>query len=76
MKVEFFNIDLKAVMIRFYLMMAAVIIGMFSGIAVIAFLAFPLFISTILGVSFSFKKEQMANEVKEMKPRNSMRQAG
>ena len=50
---RFYAITFDKVVIRFYLMMAAVLLGMFSGYYAIAFLALPLFLSAVLGVSFS-----------------------
>ena len=49
---RFYAITFDQVIIRFYAMMAAVLIGMFSGYYAIAFLALPLFLSAILGIQF------------------------
>ena len=49
---RFYAITFDKVVIRFYLMMAAVLIGMFSGYYAVAFLALPLFLSAVLGISF------------------------
>ena len=47
-----YAITYDKVVIRFYLMMGCVLLGMFSGYYAIALLALPLFLSAILGVSF------------------------
>ena len=54
---KFYNASFTSVMIRYYLMMAAVIIGLFSGQAWIAFFAIPLFISCLMGIRFGGMKE-------------------
>jgi hypothetical protein len=50
-----FTASLGVTLMRFYLMMAVVFIGFFSGIYALAGLALPIFLITLLGVSF--KKE-------------------
>jgi hypothetical protein len=50
---RFYAITFDKVLIRFYLMMGVVLLGMFSGIYAIALLALPLFLSAILGIEFS-----------------------
>ena len=49
---RFFDINLVTVMVRFYLMMAVVIIGIFSGQVWLAGLALPIFLSVMLGITF------------------------
>ncbi len=49
---RFFALTIDKVIIRFFLMMACVIGGMFAGQPLIAILALPLFLSAVLGVSF------------------------
>ncbi|MEN0006972.1 MAG: hypothetical protein AAF798_22665 [Bacteroidota bacterium] len=48
--VEPFSTSLTAVLIRFYLMMAVVIIALFSGQAWLAVLSLPIFLSALLGL--------------------------
>ena len=50
-----FAASLDVTLIRFYFMMAVVFIGLFSGYYLIAGLALPIFLATLLGLSF--KKE-------------------
>jgi hypothetical protein len=52
---QYFNISLVTVMIRFYLMMGVVIGSLFAGLPWLCILALPIFLSVILGVNF--KKE-------------------
>ncbi|MGB3799796.1 MAG: hypothetical protein WA952_08255 [Lewinella sp.] len=49
---RFFAIPLYGVILRYYLMMAVVIIAGFSGLYFLALLALPIFLSAFLGVSF------------------------
>ncbi|WP_020570116.1 hypothetical protein [Neolewinella persica] len=49
---RFFALTFDKVLIRFFLMMALIIGGMFAGQPLIAVLALPLFLSAMLGVSF------------------------
>ncbi len=49
---RFFALTFDKVLIRFFLMMACVIGGMFAGQPLIAILALPLFLSAVLGISF------------------------
>lgn len=49
---EFFNINLGTVMFRFYLMMAVIILGVFTGQVWLTVLGLPIFLSTVLGISF------------------------
>ena len=48
---EFFNINIATVIIRFYLMMAVVIIGVFTAQYWLVGLALPIFLSVMLGLS-------------------------
>lgn len=49
---RFFALTFDKVLLRFFLMMACVIGGLFAGQPLIAFLALPIFLSAVLGVSF------------------------
>lgn len=49
---KFFNINFATVMVRFFLMMAVVIGGLFAGQGWLAVLALPIFLSVMLGISF------------------------
>lgn len=59
---RFFALTFDVILIRYYLMMAAVIGGVFSGQFWIATLALPLFLSAILGVSFKPEPQQKATK--------------
>ena len=48
-----FNLNLEKTVMRLYLMMLVVIIGGFTGFWALAYLAFPIFLSALLGVEFS-----------------------
>lgn len=49
---RFFALSFEYMLIRYFLMMACVIGGLFVGQPLITFLALPVFLSAILGVSF------------------------
>ncbi len=50
---RFFAIPVYTIVLRYYLMMAVVLIAGFSGLYFLALLALPLFLSAILGISFT-----------------------
>ena len=51
----FFTASLQTVLIRYYLMMAVIIVSFLVGYPILALLAFPIFISAIAAISI--KKE-------------------
>lgn len=55
-----FSLDLGTLIIRFYAMMAVVIIGGFTGQFWIMGLALPIFLSAMMGVKLGGKKEKEA----------------
>ena len=55
---RFFALSFDKVILRFGLMMACVIIGLFSGQPLIAILALPIFLSATMGVSFMPEKKE------------------
>ncbi|MEL6837016.1 MAG: hypothetical protein AAFP77_28695 [Bacteroidota bacterium] len=57
---EFFSINIATVIIRFFLMMAVIIIGVFSGQWWLTVLGLPIFLSVMLGISFKRKQVQAA----------------
>lgn len=56
MKLEMFKASLEAIMVRFALMMAFVILGMILQWNWMMLLALPTFISALLGIKFSVKR--------------------
>lgn len=48
------NASFTTVILRYYLMMSIVIIAFFIGAPLLAFLAFPVFLMAILGVSVDY----------------------
>ena len=61
-----FAASLDVTLIRFYFMMAVVFIGLFSGYYLIAGLALPIFLATLLGISF--KKEVQKSQKVSLSP--------
>lgn len=58
-----FSLGLGGLIIRFYAMMAVVLIGGFTGQFWIMFFALPIFLSAMMGVSLD-KKQEDAKESK------------
>lgn len=59
---RFFALSFNKVILRFFLMMGCVIVGLFTGQALLAVLALPLFLSAIMGVSFMPEGKEAAEE--------------
>ena len=57
-----FEASIQTVVLRFYLLMAVVLVSIFSGIYPLALLALPILIVTMLGVSFKTKVANEANQ--------------
>ena len=60
---EFFNINIATVIIRFFLMMAVIIAGVFTGQWWLTVLGLPIFLSVMLGISFKKKQETATTSV-------------
>ena len=60
-----FEVNFGTLMLRFYLMMAIIIISFSIGLPWLAFLAFPVFMSCLMGVKFEWKRifETVANRL-------------
>lgn len=52
---EFFSIGIATIILRFFLMMAVIIVGVFTGQVWLTVLGLPIFLSIMLGVGL--KKE-------------------
>jgi 1,4-dihydroxy-2-naphthoate octaprenyltransferase len=50
---KLYQLSFTALMLRFYLMMAIIIIAGFSGIWLLSLLALPVFFSGLMGLQFS-----------------------
>ena len=51
-----FELNIATLMIRFYLMMAIIIISFSIGLPWLAYLAFPVFMSCLMGVKIEWSK--------------------
>lgn len=51
---KFFEASIETIVIRFYIMMAAVIIPFLIGIPALAIIALPIFLSALMGVKFNW----------------------
>lgn len=52
-----FNLSIGTVILRFYMMMGVVLIAGFSGYWLIAFLALPIILSIMMGITFAKENE-------------------
>lgn len=52
-KMNMFSLGIGEVVVRFFLMMAVIIVGVFAGMPWLTLLGLPIFLSALLGVSFS-----------------------
>ncbi len=61
---KFFQLDFTTFILRFYLMMAVVIVALFAGYPALASLALPIFLSAMMGIQFtprlSTKKQKVS----------------
>ena len=51
-----FSLSIGTLIVRFYLMMAIIIGAIFAGMPWLALLALPVFLSAMMGISFSVNK--------------------
>lgn len=51
-KMNMFSLGIGEVVVRFFLMMAVIIVGVFAGMPWLTLLGLPIFLSALLGVSF------------------------
>ncbi len=51
-KMNMFSLGIGGVVVRFFLMMAIIIVGVFAGMPWLTVLGLPIFLSALLGVSF------------------------
>lgn len=63
---QFFAITFDKILIRYYLMMACVIAGVFTAQYWLVALALPIFLSAILGVSFKAEKPTERKQMKQV----------
>lgn len=63
MTISFLNLNWQTVLKRYFLMMFLVIVGVLAQVYWLAFLALPVFLSAILGVSISNKAENKRAKV-------------
>ena len=50
-KVDMFSLSIGGVVVRFFLMMAIIIVGVFTGMPWLTVLGLPIFLSALMGVS-------------------------
>lgn len=53
-----YNLSIDQLIMRFYLMMLAVVVPMYIGIPALAFLALPILLSAMFGIQFKIPKKQ------------------
>ncbi len=64
---KYFAVDLGTMMMRYYLMMAIIIVAGFTGTWLLAYLAVPVFLSAILGVGFFDRDSKAAIHQSDMR---------
>ena len=52
-----FDLSISTIILRFYLMMLLVIVGVLTKFWLLPFLALPLFLTIMMGVSFKVKSQ-------------------
>lgn len=79
-EVKICNLSLANTIMRYYLLMAIVLVGGFSGLWWFALLALPVFVSTLLGVSIKWepfvKNSKKAKVVTLKEEMNNKRKVG
>lgn len=76
MKIEYFEANWDTVIIRFFLMMGAIIGGIFAGQYWLAALGLPLFLSAIMGVKITKNEKKEAKmSIIKFRDRKTKRQA-
>lgn len=70
-----FSLELSTLILRFYAMMAVVIIGGFSGQIWIMALALPIFLSAMMGVTFGGKKKEDISKTRNLQQNNTAAKA-
>ena len=55
---KYFNLSIDTLIMRFYLLMVVVIVSIFAGVPELSFLAVPIFLSGILGITIEKKNKQ------------------
>lgn len=56
------NLSITTLILRFYLMMAVVIVSFFIGMPLLSLLALPLFAISLLGITFERKKRVTSSQ--------------
>ena len=70
-----FSLGLVGLILRFYAMMAVVLIGGFSGQFWIMLFALPIFLSGMMGIKFGGQKEETVSMKRTLKQNESAAQA-
>ncbi len=66
---KFFEASIETIVIRYYIMMAAVIIPFVVGYPAFALLAVPIFLSALMGISFNWSISKAINAAFEKSKR-------
>ncbi len=60
---EFFSIGIATIILRFFLMMAVIIVGVFTGQVWLTVLGLPIFLSIMLGVGLKRESKEVQTSV-------------
>ena len=66
---KYFKASFATILLRFYLMMTIILASFMAGFPLLALLGVPVFLSALLGLSFSMsRKKASTNTIKNTKP--------
>lgn len=78
MTIKILNLDWKTTLLRYFLMMFVVIVGVLTQVWAIAFLGLPIFLSALLGIAIVRENKAATNAklVTLRKTKNEQRKIG
>ena len=65
-RLEYLNLSLGTVVLRYYLLMLIVIAAGFSGQPIIGLLALPVFLSALLGITIKFGNNKKSRKIRQL----------
>lgn len=71
----YFTASIQTIVLRFFLMMAIIIVAIFAGVPYLAILSLPVFISAMVGLSFQLPKATESASTRQINKRTVSRRA-
>lgn len=62
---KLFHLNVTALILRFYLLMAIVIVAFFIDYPILSILALPVFLTAMMGISFTRAKNKVTSAARE-----------